>query len=145
MNNTNIPIALTPASTLTWAGFTDQGSIVTYDSSGILRQHSSSNNVWIPIFDASAHAKGESDSYFITSVSEAAQIVYAVHCRGAMYPQTTPRPILIELPMQALMCELSTDKSVLEERVFRWSNCDVQQPQNSFKEAVIKLFVVSKN
>lgn len=99
-------------------------------------------DIWIPIFDRSVHAKGASDSYFITSVSEASQIVYAVHCRGTLYPQTTPRPILVELPMQACMCEMGTDKSVLEERVFRWSNCDVQQPENTFKEAVIKLFVV---
>lgn len=138
-----LPIPLTPEATLTWLGFTDQGSIVTYDSSGILRQYNMKNNFWFPILDASIHAKGASDTYFITSVSEASQIIYAIHCKGSLYPQTTPRPILIELPMQSSMCELSTDKAVLEEKLFRWSNSDVTQPENTFKENVIRLFVVS--
>lgn len=44
--------------------------------------------------------KGVSDRFFIIEVSEIKQVVYAVLCRGSKYPQTTPRPVVSELPLQ---------------------------------------------
>lgn len=142
MNSKEISIPLTPTSSLIWLGFTDKGSIATYDSTGILRLCNMKNFLWIPMFDASVHAKGACDTYFITEVNESLQTVSVIHCKGTMYPATTPRPILLELPLQALLCELNTDKTQMEEKLFRWSQSDVELSEKSRKEIAIKLFAV---
>lgn len=139
----SMPIPLTPTSTLAWIGFTDKGSIATYDTSGILRQYNLKSGIWIPIFDANTHAKGASDSYFITHVNESTQTISVIHCKGAMYPVTAPRPILIELPLQTLLCELSTDKAQLEEMLFRCTQNDADETEKMLKESALKLFAVS--
>lgn len=138
-----LPVPLTPESTLSWIGFSDKGSICTYDSTGVLRQYNTSNGAWIPIFDASGHVRGASDTYFIVAVLESSQILNAIHCKGAIYPATTPRPVLLELPLQSLLCEITTDKSQLEDKIFRWSQTQTDNSETMFKETVIKLFVVS--
>lgn len=49
--NRDLKMPLTPNSKLTWLGFSDKGSPVTYDSAGILRMYSIRRNVWYPICD----------------------------------------------------------------------------------------------
>lgn len=61
-----------------------------------------------------------------------------------MYPATTPLPLLIELPLQIPFCELETDKAQLEDKLFRWTYFETDQPEKTFKETAIKLFAVSQ-
>ncbi|KAK3930770.1 WD repeat and HMG-box DNA-binding protein 1 [Frankliniella fusca] len=113
------PLPLSPGATLKWAGFTDECSPCTLDSEDILRFLPARSHCWMPICDTKEHAKGQSDHFFIVGISEQYQNIRAVLCRGAFYPPTTPLPIVSELPFQLPFCEMETEKSKLEETLWR--------------------------
>lgn len=113
------PLPLSPGATLKWAGFTDECSPCTLDSEDVLRFLPARSHCWMPICDTKEHAKGQSDHFFIVGVSEQYQNIRAVLCRGAYYPPTTPLPIVSELPFQLPFCEMETEKSKIEETLWR--------------------------
>ncbi|PSN43420.1 WD repeat and HMG-box DNA-binding protein 1 [Blattella germanica] len=112
------PVAMTPKSTLKWAGFSDEGTPFTFDSSGMLRLFSR-KGYWMPVCDTQSQCKGKSDHYFVIGISEKYQNVRCVLCKGAHYPPTTPRPAVAEIPLQLPLCEAATEKSLLEEKFWR--------------------------
>lgn len=135
-------IALTPNAKLTWLGFSDKGSPVTCDTMGMVRMFSVRSNHWIPVCDTSLHSKGASDSHFIIEVSESAQIVRAILCRGSAYPLTTPKPMVSELHMQMPVCDIEAEQSQFEETLVRNSTFSVDDSEKNIKEIAIKLFAV---
>lgn len=141
----DVRVALTPGSKLTWIGFSDRGSPVTCDSMGMVRMYSMSSNYWIPICDTSLHTKGASDTYFIVEVSEAAQVIRGVLCRGLSYPLTTPKPMVSEIPIQLPLCDIESEQSQLEESLIRYSNFKADDSEKYLKENAIKLFAVSSS
>lgn len=140
LRSRSIPVPITPKSKLTWAGFTDHGSPITMDSYGMMRAFKS--NLWYPVCDTTQHSKGASDNFFIIDVSEAKQIIQAIHCRGASFPVTHPRPMINELSMQMPLCEIETEKSKFEDDLIRNSIFTVDAGQKSVQEAALKLFAV---
>lgn len=48
-----------------------------------------------------------------------------------------------ELPMQLPFCDLDTEKSQLEETLFRSANFSMESSDKVLKEAALKLFAVS--
>lgn len=135
-------VALTPASKLTWIGYTDRGTPVTCDSMGMIRLHSMRSNHWMPLCDTSLHTKGASDHYFITDVSESKQIVRGILCRGSRYPVTVPKPMIVEINMQLPLCDLNAEQTQLEETLIRSENYHVDDAERIVKENAIKLFAV---
>lgn len=113
------PLPLSPMSTLKWIGFTDECSPCTMDSEDMLRILPARSHCWMPICNTKDHAKGQSDHFFIVGISEQFQNIRAVLCRGAYYPPTTPLPIVSELPFQLPFCEMETEKSQIEETLWR--------------------------
>lgn len=140
----DVKIALTPKSKLTWIGCSDNGSPVTCDTYGMLRMYSIRSNHWIPVCDTSLHTKGASDGYFIIEVSEATQVVRAILCRGSSYPLTTPKPMISELQMQLPVCDIEAEQSQLEETLIRLSTFFTNDKEKQIKEIALKLFAVFK-
>lgn len=138
----DVKLALSPSAKLTWIGYSDRGSPVTYDSSGMLRMFSTSSCLWLPICDTTLHTKGASDNFFIIEVSEATQTVRAIMCRGANYPVTTPKPMVSEIKMQMPVCDIESEQSQLEETLIRYSNFTSDDSEKNVKEIALKLFSV---
>lgn len=63
-------------------------------------------------------------------------------CRGSSFPVTSPRPMINELPMQLPFCDMDTEKSQLEETLFRAANFSMANADKVLKEAALKLFAV---
>lgn len=136
-------VALTPHSKLTWLGFSDRGSPVTCDTMGMIRMFSIRSNHWMPVCDTALSTKGASDTHFIIEVSESAQIVRSILCRGSSYPLTTPKPMVCELKMQMPVCDIEGEQSQLEETLLRNNNFNSTDSDKNIKEIAIKLFAVS--
>lgn len=113
------PLPLSPGATLKWAGFSDECSPFTMDSDDILRFLPTRSHSWMPICNTKTHAKGASDHFFIVGISEQYQNIRAVLCRGAFYPPTNPLPVVSEIPFQLPFCEMETEKSQIEENLWR--------------------------
>lgn len=138
-----VKLAISPNAKLTWIGYSDRGSPVTYDSSGMLRMLSTSSNLWLPVCDTTLHTKGASDNFFIIEVSEATQTVRAILCRGTSYPLTTPKPMVSEIEMRMPVCDIESEQSQLEETLIRYSNFNADDSEKNIKEVALKLFSVS--
>lgn len=52
-----IKLPLTPGSKLSWIGFSERGSPIVFDSSGILRLYRHKSNCWFPIWNAEEHVR----------------------------------------------------------------------------------------
>ncbi|CAN8268394.1 unnamed protein product [Cochlearia groenlandica] len=91
-------VALTPGSRLTWIGFSEEGSLSSYDSEGVLRVFTSQyGGSWIPIFSTSKEKKQE-ENYWVVGLNRTS--LYCVACkRPELYPQVTPKPILTILDL----------------------------------------------
>lgn len=138
----DVRMAITPGSKLTWLGYThDTGTPVTCDSMGMIRLLVRSN-YWMPVCDTSLRTKGASDCYFITAVLENSQLVRGILCRGSAYPLTTPKPVVSELPMQTILCDMDSERSQLEDILVRYGNFHVDDSERVFKETAMKLFAV---
>nr|CAD7397514.1 unnamed protein product [Timema cristinae] len=141
------PLPLTPGSTVQWIGFSDEGTPFMMDSTGSVRMLSS-KGFWLPVLDTKTHVKGKSDHYFILGVSEKFQNIRAVLCKGSHYPPTTPRPPVVEIPLQVGLGDVTTERGQLEEIFWRSTLTGPSIPdptdlEKAAKEAIIKLFALA--
>lgn len=143
LRSRDVRLPLSPKSRLSWIGFTDSGSPASFDSAGMLRIFQRSSNLWYPVCDLAQHTNGASDTFYIIEVSEEKQLVRAVLCRGTSYPLTSPRPIVMEIPMQMPMCEIEAEKSAWEDALVRQAIFNVDNREKLMRETAIKLFAVS--
>ncbi|XP_071522492.1 WD repeat and HMG-box DNA-binding protein 1 isoform X1 [Panulirus ornatus] len=154
------PLPLSPHSFLAWAGFSDEGTPVIMDSTGVVRiMHFKFGYNWTSILDSKAHTRGKSDHYFLLGVSETQGNVRCILCKGSRYPSVLPKPHVSVLSMQIPLCELETEKGELEERAARTGlllgtlsslsrqGYEVDEPKSEadkiLKEAMIKLFALA--
>ncbi|XP_055701937.1 WD repeat and HMG-box DNA-binding protein 1 [Phlebotomus papatasi] len=143
LRSRDIRLPLSPKSRLTWIGFTDSGSPASFDSAGMLRIFQRSSNLWYPVCDFAQHSNGASDTFYIVEVSEEKQLVRAILCRGTSYPLTSPRPIVMEIPMQMPMCEIEAEKSAWEDALVRQAIFNVDNREKLMRETAIKLFALA--
>nr|CAD7398248.1 unnamed protein product [Timema poppensis] len=166
------PLPLTPGSNVQWIGFSDEGTPFMMDSTGSVRMLSS-KGFWLPVLDTKTHevalrvshsslmssdrmkprsgdwaVKGKSDHYFILGVSEKFQNIRAVLCKGSHYPPTTPRPPVVEIPLQVGLGDVTTERGQLEEIFWRSTLTGPSIPdptdlEKAAKEAIIKLFALA--
>ncbi|KAF7495833.1 WD repeat and HMG-box DNA-binding protein 1 [Sarcoptes scabiei] len=115
-----VPVALSPKSTIYWAGFTDEGSPCIVDSDGIIRLYKSHFGTgWFPICSTKLHANGKSDNFFIVGLSEIQAQVRCIFCKASKYPDTIPKPTLTLLPLKIPLCEPESSKTQQEEQCLR--------------------------
>ncbi|XP_037887483.1 WD repeat and HMG-box DNA-binding protein 1 [Glossina fuscipes] len=139
----NITLPLTPGRQLVWQGFSDCGSPVFADSMGLVQLFNVKSNCWYPVCDTMKLSSSVSNNYFVISLSERSQILQAVLCRGCSYPMTTPRPLMQELPLQMPLCDLESEKTLLEDSLLRSSIMAVDNANKVIKEVSIKLFALA--
>jgi len=61
-------------------------------------------------------------------------------CKGSYYPPTTPRPVIVEVPLSIPLCELECDKSEKECKLWNIGN----NPLNE-TETLLTLIAVSNS
>lgn len=155
------PLPLSPKSTLTWMGFSAEGTPFCMDSVGIIRMFNRKFGPnWIQVANTKSHTKGKSDHYWIVGVNENPQQLRCIPCKGSRYPPTLPRPAVTVLQFQIPLCEMHTEKSQYEETLLRthlfsnhfdhWTSqgfeFDTSMKQEVLKpsqEALMKLFALS--
>ncbi|CAD5122780.1 DgyrCDS11187 [Dimorphilus gyrociliatus] len=113
-------LCLSPASSLSWIGFTQQGSPCTVDSRGIVRMLVKSfGNSWVPISNLKDHTKGKSDGYFVVGICEESEQIRCIFCKGSTYPPTLPWPVITTLSIRLPFANSEEDKTKLEEKLWR--------------------------
>jgi Minichromosome loss protein, Mcl1, middle region len=99
---------LSPTSTLTWVGFSTEGSLLAMDSMGMLSMltvipkpdgHQSETWNWSPMLDTIGLRKSLDDSFWPVSVHEGKLICVPLK-GGTQHPDPTRRPITCILPMR---------------------------------------------
>ncbi|XP_037576372.1 LOW QUALITY PROTEIN: WD repeat and HMG-box DNA-binding protein 1-like [Dermacentor silvarum] len=113
-----IPVPLAERQRLAWAGYTDEGSLCTVDSDGVLSILGSSYG-WNPVCNTRDNVKSQSDHYFVLGVSETRQQVRALMCKGSRYPPTLPRPVMVVLDFSLPFLGTDSEKGRLEEELWR--------------------------
>ncbi|KAK4305527.1 hypothetical protein Pmani_022588 [Petrolisthes manimaculis] len=152
------PLPLSPRSYLAWAGFTDEGTPLTMDSTGIVRMmHYKYGYTWTIVLDSKMHTRGKSDHYFLIGASERQSNVRCILCKGSRFPPVLPKPHVSILNMKIPLCEGETEKGELEEACMRSSlllqtltdsSAEEEEEakhkiERSVKEAMIKLFALA--
>ncbi|XP_071835170.1 WD repeat and HMG-box DNA-binding protein 1-like isoform X2 [Apostichopus japonicus] len=112
-------LPLSAKSTLTWLGFTVEGTAASVDSNGIVRLYNQQSSAWISVANTKSHTKGKSDHHWIIGMQESPAQIRCVSCKGSTFPPTLPRPTPILLPFQLPLCDLEADKGQLEEMYLR--------------------------
>ncbi|XP_048577414.1 WD repeat and HMG-box DNA-binding protein 1 isoform X2 [Nematostella vectensis] len=109
-------LTISKKSTLSWIGFSEEGTPTTADSMGVVRMlNRSFGNTWVPVLETKGQLKSKSDNYWVLGMEERTQQLRCVLCRGSSYPPTLPRPVLVLLPLKIPLCEMATDKGEKEE------------------------------
>lgn len=152
-------LPLGPDCDLSWAGFTDEGTLATMDSSGLLQVQMGNSGMWMPLVDTRQNVKGKSDHYFVVGLSEMERSVRCIMCKGARYPPTLPRPNLAMLDIKLPLCDAENEKTQLEGALIQ-SSIQVQlaehvdqsgfnlddprdKAERQTKESLMKMFAVS--
>lgn len=64
-------VPLSPSSNLIWTNFSEEGSIYTYDTEGVIRNFSfAMGNNWIPVLDVKQKYDIDADKFWIVGISE---------------------------------------------------------------------------
>jgi chromosome transmission fidelity protein 4 len=92
-------LVLTPASKLSWFGFSENGELSSFDSKGILRVFSGQfGGSWIPIFSSIKARKSEDESHWVVGLD--ANNIFCILCKSPeSYPQVMPKPVLTILEL----------------------------------------------
>ncbi|CAG0892584.1 unnamed protein product [Cyprideis torosa] len=102
---------------LAWIGFSDEGTVATADTAGVVRLKALFG--WIPIANLRENLTNAADNYFVVGLSETQGYIRALRCKGSRYPPTAPRPTVSLLNFQAPFLEFQGEKSKVEEAIFR--------------------------
>lgn len=145
MSNRTVELPTSSGAKLNWIGFSDTGSIISFESTGRVMNYNIKRNLWMQICDLTEHVIGASDSFFMVGVSEKSQKIRASLCRGTSYPLTNPRPILREVDYLIPLCHMETEKSKLEEALVRSINFEMDSSEKSIVEKALKLFSMAMN
>ncbi|CAL8470187.1 g9729 [Coccomyxa elongata] len=92
-------LCLSPKTSLAWFGFSEEGMLASYDSTGVMRLCCSAyGGSWVPVFESS-QACAESQTCWPVGVS-VSDIYCIISAAGMSGPQVVPRPVLSVLPMR---------------------------------------------
>ena len=97
------PLALSPAATLAWIGYTEEGALAAYDSEGVLRVLSPEfGGTWVPIFNAAAERKG-GEHFWVFAASLRRAEVQCIVCANSpepVVPSGSARPVVTAAPIK---------------------------------------------
>lgn len=111
LKSRTVSLPLSPATELMWLGLSDVGSPVIMDSEGVLRIFSRKSGLWRVAADTDKQCKGKMDHYFIIGVAEKERCTRCILCKGSHYPATTPRPNVVEIPLNVPLCDIESERT----------------------------------
>jgi chromosome transmission fidelity protein 4 len=138
-------LSLGPECDLSWAGFSDEGTLCIMNSSGLVQ--------------VQLQVKSKSDHYFLIGLSELEKSVRCVLCKGTRYPPTLSRPNMYLLDVKLPLCDSANEKAQLGEALIQSSlqlqltstldqtRFDMDDPRDEAgrlsEESLVKMFAVS--
>ncbi|XP_028763635.1 WD repeat and HMG-box DNA-binding protein 1 [Neltuma alba] len=104
-------LPLTPGSSLTWFGFSEDGQLSSYDSKGVLRVFTSQyGGSWLPLFSAN---KEKDENYWVVGLN--ASKLFCVICKKPdTFPQVMPKPVLTLLNLSFPLASSDLGSEALE-------------------------------
>ncbi|CAK8678263.1 unnamed protein product [Clavelina lepadiformis] len=114
------PLPISFGSTLTWLGFTAEGTPATVDSEGSIRlMNREFCYTWVEVASTKKMSKSRHDNHWVVGLHENPQQIRCIMCKGSLYPATLPRPTLAVQPYKMPLCEMDNDRGKLEEEYWR--------------------------
>lgn len=125
-------LPLTPGSTLTWFGFSEEGQLSSFDSMGVLRVFNNQyGGSWFPLFSASK-LKKKDESYWVVGLNKSN--LFCVLCKSPdKFPQAIPKPVLTLLDLSIPLASSDLGSEALENE-FIISNMHLSQIQRKIQE-----------
>ncbi|KAI4335860.1 hypothetical protein L6164_014465 [Bauhinia variegata] len=105
-------LPLTPGSSLTWFGFSEEGELSSYDSKGVLRVFTSQyGGSWLPLF--SSNKEKSDENYWVVGLN--ASKLFCVICKNPeIFPQVIPKPVLTLLNLSFPLASSDLGSEALE-------------------------------
>ncbi|RZC08509.1 WD repeat and HMG-box DNA-binding protein 1-like [Glycine soja] len=125
-------LPLSPGSSLSWFGFSEEGQLCSYDSKGVLRSYTSKfGGRWIPLFSATKEKSDE--NYWVTGLN--ASKVFCVVCKKPEdFPQVMPKPVLTPLNLSFPLASSDLGGSEAHEKEFMMNNLRLYEIQRTMDE-----------
>ncbi|KAL6175383.1 hypothetical protein ACLB2K_052024 [Fragaria x ananassa] len=136
MTNSSQPLRgrlpLTPGSSLTWFGFSEEGKLSSCDSKGVLRVFTSEyGGSWFPLFSACKDKKPD-ENYWVVGLN--ARQLFCIVCKSPdLYPQVVPKPVLTLLNFSIPLTSSDLGAEALE-NVFILNNMHLVEIQKQIEE-----------
>ncbi|KAL5201330.1 hypothetical protein ABZP36_035684 [Zizania latifolia] len=126
-------LVLTPASQLSWFGFTENGQLSSFDSKGILRVFSGQfGGSWIPVFSSIKARKSEDESHWVVGLDS--NNIFCILCKSPeSYPQVMPKPVLTILELSFPLASSDLGANSLENE-FMMRKLQLSQIQKKIEE-----------
>ncbi|XP_046490763.1 WD repeat and HMG-box DNA-binding protein 1 isoform X1 [Neodiprion pinetum] len=120
IRNRSLAVPLSgPELKLAWVGLTDRGSPTVMDEDGVISIYDAKSSLWNVACDTANQCKGAADRFFVIGISEIDNMVRCILCKGCPYPQTTPTPTQIEIPLELPVCDPESVKSKMEAKLWQ--------------------------
>ncbi|KAL4584152.1 hypothetical protein LXL04_008743 [Taraxacum kok-saghyz] len=129
-------LPLTPGSTLTWFGFSEDGQLSSFDSVGVLRVFTNQyGGSWVPLFSA-GKLKKKDESYWVVGLNKTN--LFCVVCKSPdKFPQAVPKPVLTLLDLCIPLASSDLGAEALENE-FILSNMHLSEIQRKILETEAK-------
>nr|CAD1839418.1 unnamed protein product [Ananas comosus var. bracteatus] len=131
----NCRLPLTPCSSLTWFGFSEEGRLSSYDSKGVLRVFCDQfGGSWLPLFSSIKARKSEDESHWVVGLNSSK--LFCIVCKSPdTYPSVMPKPVLTILDLSSPLASSDLGAADLENE-FIISNLHLSQMQKKIEEMV---------
>ncbi|XP_061341884.1 protein ENHANCER OF LHP1 1 [Gastrolobium bilobum] len=106
-------LPLSPGSSLSWFGFSEEGQLCSYDSKGVLRSYTSQfGGSWLPLFSAIKEKKSD-ENYWVAGLNSSK--LFCVICKKPdAFPQVMPKPVLTLLNLSFPLASSDLGSEALE-------------------------------
>ena len=112
-----IQLPLTSGYNLKWIGFTDEGTLALFDSSGSLKVLKTNLGLnWIEIANLYQQVDANVENVFIVSVSDLLEEIRCVLCFKSKYPLPESIQVMSQLKFNLNLCKMSKEINDLEEK-----------------------------
>ncbi|KAG5019973.1 hypothetical protein JHK87_015828 [Glycine soja] len=134
-------LPLSPGSSLSWFGFSEEGQLCSYDSKGVLRSYTSKfGGRWIPLFSATKEKSDE--NYWVTGLN--ASKVFCVVCKKPEdFPQVMPKPVLTPLNLSFPLASSDLGGSEAHEKEFMMNNLRLYEGRKQVTRASLEFLEIS--
>ncbi|KAG5618412.1 hypothetical protein H5410_018236 [Solanum commersonii] len=128
-------LPLTPGSCLSWFGFSEEGHLSSFDSTGVLRVFTNQyGGSWLPLFRnfSASKLKKSEENYWVVGLNSSK--LFCVICKSPdSFPEATPKPILSLLDLSFPLASSDLGSEILENE-FIMNNMHLHRIQSTIEE-----------